>query len=399
MNVSVAVADLPSVDNLRLVGGTQQLVVLEADGRRYACDRETGAPAEAPASFVELVEPDRTAVDGIELALRAHPTPAVMRGGRVAYAFDRGARAVLVPGVGALAIEASTVSRAPALVPVAIRASGKLVVLEPTLPSWTVHTTSSRDLDPTISWTVHCEPTARVVVIATPHRASWLTFETIAAIAAIPEKVGVGVPLVSVVVARRPELDLVNLDTSKRDCDVWHRTAADTRALAALTPGIMARMAELRALAAPNLDDDRIAELTGAIASRLGPDPARACGEILGAFFETETGSDHLVGPHCVMRAAVANAAFAAARDPKRFVPFWRYGPDPIFIAVVPGSRDRLDALLCLGPEPPPVPTDLTTALVELANLDAASFVVTRDGGLTRLTLTHDAALALATAS
>ncbi len=410
----IACADLPApqstTDMVTVLGGTEQLVILQRGGERFACRRETGELVTVPESFVALASPDTIEVAGVRVALRAD-RPAVLRGvERLRVALDLGDRgqAVLVPGLGAFALVLATSSgNAQWLAPTVICATGKLVSPS-TLPVWVINQRDKYDLETAIPWTITYEPTARAVVVSTPERASWIIVESLAELVAAREH------SVEFVVARAPQYPAV-IDYFAAKRELVYRDGADTLAATAFTPAVAQRIARLRALGVvPALDDDTAEEFAADVArtftiaptadsERAASRPPVIAGSIIATHLAATPGPDHIGGPASPATAARANAALASSADPRRFYSFEsrelraHESSELTFIRISPDTRAAIasEHLLSLDPDPPPFPTDTIGALVELAALKPTSIAATPNGDRVHIRLELDAALDL----
>jgi hypothetical protein len=410
----IVCADLPASGEgtMTVIGGTDELVILERTqsslgqtNDRFACRRDTGEIVAIPESFVaSQALPAAVAATGGRVALRPHP-PAVLRGTeRLAVAMPLNDRdsAALVPGVGAFTLQRS-VEQFPRLVPTVVGAAGKLVSLN-NLPVWVVNQVQKYDLEAAISWTIVYEPTARVVVIATPVRVSWITIEALSELT-----VAVG-QSIEVVVARAPKHPEA-IEYFRADRKLDRRDGADDVAATVFTPAIAQRIARLRELeVVPALSDEDAAELAVKLARELGDSPPADAGTIIAAYRAANGGPDYIAGPRSAATAARANAELARAGDPRRFVSFESFKSsldsgshaEPAFVRLSPDTRAAIvnDELLWLDPEPRPLPevngaASIATALVELGELAPASVVATSASDHVHLLLGLDAALDL----
>lgn len=409
IRLEIVCADLPAPplarDTVAVLGGTDELVILERCGERFACRRDTGELVALPADFVAAQDPP-IAVDvaGGRVALRWNP-PAVIRGTErlvVAHTLDNGNHAALVPGVGAFAL-VSTAPPWPKLVPTVILATGRLVSLN-NLPVWVINQRDKYDLEPSIPWKIAYEPTARVVVISTPARASWITAEALGDLAAAGERT------IEVVVARTPAVP-ETLDYFRADRERTFHDGADDIAATVFTPAIAGRIARLRALGVvPQLSDEDATEIATKLARELGDAAAADAGTIVAAHCATVGGVDHIAGLRSAERAARANAELARASDPRRFWSFEAFKvslahaseAEPVFLRLSPEMHAAIvtDELLWLDPEPPPLPqfggsAAIASTLVDLGELAPASVVATSEGDHVRVRLGLDAALDL----
>lgn len=359
MKFPITIADLPVTQAVQLLGATPELVVIEAAGERFACDRTTGEAVTLPASFTPLpAAPVDITVQDVRFAVQASP-PAILRGGGIAYVLRGQAQAVLLPGIGAFGLAVPANRSFPVLVPTLIGASGELVELA-TIPVWTVNDRSSYDLDTSIPWTLIVEPTARVVVIATPRRVSWITFEVVAATLAWNRD------RIDVEVARKPKLAFAALDTFWHERPVARIEAPGDLAARQLGRDVLDRFARLRALGvAPELDDTAITnlfvievlapDLFGYSASSTGP--ASRVSQLLAFHYAKQSTPDVLIGAGAALRAARAN--LTRSTGDRRFVAIADGGTAPwVFVALPPEVRAAIveQDLLRLAPEPPPPP-------------------------------------------
>lgn len=386
MSIAIVVADLPPAKRVQVIGGTEGAVILDVDGTTIACARETGVSITSPDGWTPVAPVDETDVDGVPVGIRAG---AVRRGRVGALPLEAGAKAVVVPGIGALAIEKGrTRLGAPALVPIVIGRAGKLGVLE-TLPVWVINDSSSYDLDESIVWDLVVEPTARVVAIVTPHRASWVTFETIAELAATEQdcRVDVGV-------ARPPSGPLARIDMFPLERWFRHRDAPGDLVATILTPDVATRLTRLRELSVcPELDDETVESLALSLSAghKLGGPPPLTAGTIVAAHLLRTSRTDIVVGPDAPLLAAgrADLASFATQLD------------DFVFVMLSTKARAAIDdeELLFLDPPAPPLhagdSTALATTIAELAAIDGGAVEVFARGDRLELRLTLEAANAL----
>ena len=126
MSIAIVVADLPPAKSVRVIGGTDGTVVLDVDGATVACTRDTGAMVATPREWTPVALVSKTDVDGVSVGVDAR---AVRRGRVAILPLEAGAKAVVVPGVGALVIESGrTRLGGPALVPVVVGRRGRSAI-------------------------------------------------------------------------------------------------------------------------------------------------------------------------------------------------------------------------------------------------------------------------------
>ena len=163
-----------------------------------------------------------------------------MRNGIAADPRTKNDQAVTLPGLGALRIDPNGNNKR--LVPTLIPARGKLATIQ-NLVEWTTNDqrNSSFERDVSISWTLLCEPTARVAIIATPRRASWITFETLKTLTELPvPKSSFQSPIAECVVARVPSFPKLDYFFLDRRVDV--RDAPGDVVTNAFTPALCERI-------------------------------------------------------------------------------------------------------------------------------------------------------------
>jgi hypothetical protein len=364
MNFPITLADLPATQDVRLLGATPDLVVVEAAGERFACDRTTGEPTSLPASFTPLPPaPTESTAGTARFAIRT-ALPTIARDGRIVFDLrtsDARIRVdgVLLPGLGALGLAAEG-GRWPSLEMTLIGATGELVGLR--LPVWTVNSKSDYDLDASIPWTLVVEPTARVVAVMTPHRATWITLETLAGLFASD------VQTVGVAPARRPHLALASFDAFSVDRGVSRYEAVGDIAARLVHQDVLHRCARLRALGmATDLDDAAVADYFASsvllprgrhdFSFRGQIDPAALVSEILASYFATRAEPDLISGDAAALRAARANRARSTSESRFRSFATSRKASQ-VFVALSAEVRTAIvdEALLLLDPEPPPPP-------------------------------------------
>jgi len=386
MSIAIVVADLPPAKSVRVIGGAEGIVVLDVDGATIACARDTGEVVAGPSAWTPVAPVSETDVDGVRLAVGAG---VVRRGRAVALPLEAGAKAVVVPGIGALAIEKGETSLGgAALVPVVVGRAGKLGVLE-TLPVWVINDATSYDLDESISWDLVVEPTARVVAIVTLRRASWLTFEAVAQLVATDEDCEV-----DVVVARAPRRALAELDMFELTRDFWHRDAPGDVAASLVTPEVATRLKRMRELdVCADLDEDTIELLAVTLSAnhKLGGSPPVIAGTIVAAHLKGTDRGDIVFGPSAPVQAAGRTDLRSFATQLEDFV----------FVTLSPDTRAAIEKeeLLYLDPPAPPLPSAdpsaLATTIAALAGIDAGALETLADGDHVELRLTLDAANAV----
>jgi hypothetical protein len=370
--------DLAAVPkSLRVIGGTASFVVLDVDGTQLAYKRETGEQAPVPSTVTPIAPAGPVTRDGITIEIRAEAIVRV-RGARSAIALAQDPKspwqAALVPELGAVVTtRADGTLSGPQLGLSIVGWTGPILSLQ-NVPTWVINDKHSYELDLTIPWTIAYEPTARVVVIATPRRAAWITVEALVALTQV--KVLDYTTKVEVAVAKKPRQPA--LDYFWLDRRVYYNPTAGDLAASVLVPELAERLAALHALGL-GPDADRAEVLAGDHASVLNRGLAENAGTLLARHLMATPRPDVISGKHTAIRAARANAELAAAGEEERFVSFdYATYEEPVFVRVSEATKQQLAKLVALDPELPAIP-DVRDAATLAAALAKLTGVTARD--------------------